>query len=542
MMQAADGAAATPADGRFSFQAALQTAGQELAGRAEMKQPAVPAASAASLADTGSGPGALVRADAVPTAAIEPSSLVTSPPVTVSSSSGASLSTAAVPVSMGPSAPDTVSSRVPSPVFVLHPVPGTSPAPPVATTAHQGSSETSVPELPVVSGPAQSNPSDGNCAPPETTACNPETIDTQESSAADSPGEDAGKVSTPLAPATKTKDSRHSHGVNPAVPAATLVAVDVSTGTNVQIPGTFPMPQTVRVIVVPAEGGDDSITTGASGIGIVLRKQAGPQTKEESAPASLRAIDGAQDVTPDAQLPDAQVEDAAAVGGVKRDKASARDGDLAVAPLSPATDVGQGTMAVQPQREHMPEQGATFRSSFLDESSRSGGDFGAKAQDAITLAEEPRTTPETQGSVKHLEISLNDARLGEISVRAEMKDGMLHASVLGRHADSVLTASALHQYLDQNQVEVHRVRVETASGGGVQKFVSTSSFRSESATGGDEQRGRRNQQDQGHPTEAANVARSGSGERNEWSRRPVLSEGALPQAQYGDGRSLSIHI
>jgi hypothetical protein len=61
--------------------------------------------------------------------------------------------------------------------------------------------------------------------------------------------------------------------------------------------------------------------------------------------------------------------------------------------------------------------------------------------------------------VNHLDLQWKDGALGSISVRAEMREGALHAIVNGAHITSVVSTAELHQFLEESRIPVHSLQV-----------------------------------------------------------------------------------
>jgi|GEM_PF-6990209 len=100
---------------------------------------------------------------------------------------------------------------------------------------------------------------------------------------------------------------------------------------------------------------------------------------------------------------------------------------------------------------------ANFRSSFLNDAVQ----HAAPSAMAESLPKnEGASATEVVRPLRHLAVDFQDDAIGQVSVRAEMRDGMLHASVTGLRSDSLVNASSLHEFLQQSQVQVHNVSIE----------------------------------------------------------------------------------
>jgi hypothetical protein len=84
-----------------------------------------------------------------------------------------------------------------------------------------------------------------------------------------------------------------------------------------------------------------------------------------------------------------------------------------------------------------------------------------EAVQASAFASDGNAAPQDMPAVRHLEVALNDPMLGNVGIRAEMRNGALHASITGAVNEIATAAPALHQYLQQHNVELHSVSFST---------------------------------------------------------------------------------
>ncbi|WP_047487953.1 hypothetical protein [Terriglobus sp. TAA 43] len=106
----------------------------------------------------------------------------------------------------------------------------------------------------------------------------------------------------------------------------------------------------------------------------------------------------------------------------------------------------------------VPPTSVVFHLSLLREE-------GSNVQLAIPDDESMLPTSETtavsdlRSPVNHLDLQWKDGALGSISVRAEMREGSLHATVNGSHVSSTVSVTDLHQFLEDNRIAVHSLQV-----------------------------------------------------------------------------------
>jgi hypothetical protein len=152
--------------------------------------------------------------------------------------------------------------------------------------------------------------------------------------------------------------------------------------------------------------------------------------------------------------------------------------------------------------------------------------------------------------VRRLEIAVNDPLLGKMDVRAEMRGGALHATVIGTQDTGAASMPALHQFLQQHDVTVHTLTYTTAGDG----VAATGSAASSSSDMGSDTAGRtfsggagtgsqQSQGDRSQPQEQR-YGTSGTGHDEHlfvpaYTQSPGISMAAdaLP-----NGSTLSIHI
>jgi hypothetical protein len=108
--------------------------------------------------------------------------------------------------------------------------------------------------------------------------------------------------------------------------------------------------------------------------------------------------------------------------------------------------------------------GAGFRFSLQEATQPSHAITHNTVHDAVqasSLADDATTVPQAMPAVRHLEVAVNDPMLGNVGIRAEIRNGALHASITGAITEIATAAPALHQYLQQHNVELHSVSFTT---------------------------------------------------------------------------------
>lgn len=252
--------------------------------------------------------------------------------------------------------------------------------------------------------------------------------------------------------------------------------------------------------------------------------------------------------TPRVSIPDAADEDAIAVPTTTlagqqtrtntRDSDSDRHGEAVPAAALAAESSLKTHGPSHAQLTPVAEQAVTFRSSFLGQEVTHQDSMPRTIEAMDTGADAPAVS--TSGSTaKHLEVSLRDLALGDISVRAEMKDGVVHASVIGNHAGSALTASALHQFLEGSQVAVHKVHVETSVSSGGARTVST--FRADADSSGAAAEQHASSRDERARQKWAGRQDPAPAEQDA-GRTVHASTSLVPHTQQGRGQTLSVRI
>lgn len=98
-----------------------------------------------------------------------------------------------------------------------------------------------------------------------------------------------------------------------------------------------------------------------------------------------------------------------------------------------------------------------FRASIVSES-HSSEPFQRLHGEADELPD-PVAQPVHASPMHRLDLQWSDAGLGVVSLKAEMRDGVLHADVKSEHASSCVNATELHQFLEEARVVVHSLHV-----------------------------------------------------------------------------------
>ena len=198
--------------------------------------------------------------------------------------------------------------------------------------------------------------------------------------------------------------------------------------------------------------------------------------------------------------------------------------------------------------ESAPFTGASFTLSMHMQGlvRSSGGDAphatSAAATEVGRVPDDASMSQPASVPLHRLEVEVNDPVLGSVDVRAEMRGGLLHATLSNGQEDIAATMPALHQFLQQHQVQVQTLSFSSSS----DSAFSTSPTPPEAggfgrqagdAAGGGGREGSQQQPSQSRPRMANDVA------------RPLLQSATqtLSGLHLGDrlspsGNSLSIHI
>ncbi|MEZ2345947.1 hypothetical protein [Terriglobus sp. RCC_193] len=110
-----------------------------------------------------------------------------------------------------------------------------------------------------------------------------------------------------------------------------------------------------------------------------------------------------------------------------------------------------------------PQPAAIFHASLLRET-RSNGSFIVSDDEPTLTAAETLTPSTVSAPVSHLDLQWKDGMLGDISVRAEMREGVLHAVVNGSHVSSSVSPAELHQFLEESRIPVHSLQINGVEG------------------------------------------------------------------------------
>jgi hypothetical protein len=154
----------------------------------------------------------------------------------------------------------------------------------------------------------------------------------------------------------------------------------------------------------------------------------------------------------------------------------------------------------------------------------------------------PQATP-----VRRLEIALNDPLLGNMDVRAEMRGGALHATLIGTQDSAAASMPALHRFLQQHDVTVHTLTYTTVGEGvaatGSTAFSSSDMGRDTAGRNFAGDAGTGSQQPQGDSSQpqGQRYGTSGTG-TNEHSAYTHSTSISMQANTLPNGSTLSIHI
>ena len=173
----------------------------------------------------------------------------------------------------------------------------------------------------------------------------------------------------------------------------------------------------------------------------------------------------------------------------------------------------------------------------------------ASAPGAISVSSTAEGPAVQSAPVRRLDIAVNDPVLGNLDVRAEMRGGNLHASVTGTQEGAAAAMPALHQFLQQHEVNVHTLTYATATAGvaaagpasssGSMSRDTAGSFAADPGTAGQQRR-----QD-GAQTEPQGYGAGYDGPVSAATYRsslPVASLARSAGSTLPNGSTLSIHI
>ncbi len=313
-------------------------------------------------------------------------------------------------------------------------------------------------------------------APPKQTGAEPTKLTHQASALVDAakfddtaaPTQDD-KVSTPANPQqastrSRGKEAKGTHSSSDAPPetpafnAATLTGNTLSQSVSQSAPA--------QVTVAVAEPAIKSAGVQApAGI---------PAAKAAVSPAARTATDAARSTPALNTAATATPSDATATVADPRATPLAHAGAKNDTPQdqpkgTPHTSFAEALSAVQtqePVKAHA--EGATFSQSLLSTPSQGAMDT-ARAPSSTTMTrvssqvelQAPAAASTTP--VRRLELSVQDPVLGTVGVQAEMRGGVVHASVTGS-ADAVgASLSSLHHYLNDQQVAVNSLTFHSSA-------------------------------------------------------------------------------
>lgn len=168
-----------------------------------------------------------------------------------------------------------------------------------------------------------------------------------------------------------------------------------------------------------------------------------------------------------------------------------------------------------------PQPAAVFHASLTREVKSTGSLTASDDEPSLTAAEPPVSSA-VGAPVNHLDLQWKDGTLGNVSVRAEMREGVLHAVVNSSHVSSAVSPTELHQFLEESRIPVHSLQVNgvegvkhiseagpfdanTAAGNGAQSSLSYRDESSRSSARGQETRNKANDADEVEPTSVSAV-------------------------------------
>lgn len=208
--------------------------------------------------------------------------------------------------------------------------------------------------------------------------------------------------------------------------------------------------------------------------------------------------------------------------------------------------VETGTRAVRVASERepafavpVPQAAVVFHASLLHQ---------GKSDVPIAIPDEESTSPPTEtmsaslasSPVNHLDLQWKDGALGSISVRAEMREGSLHATVNGSHVGSAVSVTDLHQFLEDNRVAVHSLQVNGVAE--VKPVVERHSFATTDALVGNGGQASHSHRDESRRSSARESSAPGRPRDVVEEMSTAIATSAISYiGQAGNGR-LSIHI
>jgi hypothetical protein len=159
----------------------------------------------------------------------------------------------------------------------------------------------------------------------------------------------------------------------------------------------------------------------------------------------------------------------------------------------------------------------------------------------------PDVMPVQATPVRRLEIALNDPLLGSMDVRAEMRGGALHATLIGAQDGAAASMPALHQFLQQHDVTVHTLTYTTVGEGvaatGSTAFSSSDMGRDTAGRNFAGDAGTGSQQPQGDRSQPQGQRYGTSGNGTNEHPAYAYSTGISMEANtLPNGSTLSIHI
>lgn len=105
-----------------------------------------------------------------------------------------------------------------------------------------------------------------------------------------------------------------------------------------------------------------------------------------------------------------------------------------------------------------PQPAAVFHASLTREANLNRSVTNSD-NDSPLMPEETPALSTISAPVSHLDLQWKDGTLGNVSVRAEMREGVLHAVVNGSHVSSAVSPTELHQFLEDSRIPVHSIQV-----------------------------------------------------------------------------------
>jgi len=225
------------------------------------------------------------------------------------------------------------------------------------------------------------------------------------------------------------------------------------------------------------------------------------------------------------------------------ERPTAADGEIE----SPGSDVSEAvTKVLHGSRlsiKEVPTSAVSFQPSIQMSFQYAHGNMTPLRDDFMEVSPrviESSPTLVTASAVRHLEIAVDDPVLGNVGVRAELRGGVLHASISA--ADNIAsTAPQLHLFLQHHDVALQSLSFTAAGSNIPQPYGSTAVMATSESANGSFVFDQSSAQQRGNPESGTQSKAAASNGDDDVRRIPVT---ATPNAMNAvrAGSTLSIHI